>query len=268
MNNQEYVESLERFLEASNEDWTDVEAIHDALRTHRPEAVTQPARRPFRVLDIGAGNGKKTANLLSLLTPRQVELDSIEPTPEQYRLLKKTRQEQGARGACIPQTFQEAALHQKYDLILALHSLYQFPRNDDGTLAGLERIAKLLSPRGVGVIIHEDLQSGLQTMKDELRSTFGHPESTRTDYITRTLDKHSIPYTVDGVAKARIPLTELLAESDCSVGRSFSFLFSDRLGHNPLTEQHHKEIGAYVRSHYGAHGYIPTQNRIILVDPN
>lgn len=69
---------------------------------------------------------------------------------------QKYAQENGKYlGQIYDTTLAEANLSGQYDIVVAFHSLYQFPRNPNDTIDGLEKASAVLKEEGLGVVCSE-----------------------------------------------------------------------------------------------------------------
>ena len=112
-----------------------------------------------RVLSIGCGDGTVDAAVADLLARpgRVLHYDGIEPHPASgRRFLDRLGQVSGVRAALSPTTFAGYdPAGRRYDLVLAVHSLYYVPDLADAIRAA----RRLLAPGGMLVVLHAPLSS-------------------------------------------------------------------------------------------------------------
>jgi SAM-dependent methyltransferase len=112
------------------------------------------AGSPTRVLSIGCGDGTVDVELARTLTRlgQPVRYDGIEPNPASGRLfLERLKQVAGVSASVGTSTLEEhAPAGRRYDVVLAVHSLYYVP----DLPKALESARDLLAPGGVLVVLH------------------------------------------------------------------------------------------------------------------
>jgi len=124
----------------------------------------------------------------------KITIDAIEPKLEQVEHLRENYKNTNFLGAIFTDTLGNALLEGKYDLVLILHSLYEFPRTIDDYILSLDRISKILANDGWGVIAIESPEGEFQKMKRELYPRFQKRQHLSLSLVTNTLDKIKIPY--------------------------------------------------------------------------
>ena len=263
---EEYVSSLEDFLEASREDVVDVDGILAQLPIYAyPLLQTLKDKGSGRVIDIGSGNGAKAIYLARKLQQMGIEVtvDLIEPKAEQIkRLVHNYRGEkQKYLGNIYQSTLGELQLDAHYDLALVIHSLYEFPRDNDETILSLDRLGQLVSVYGSGVIITEDSEGDFQKMKRELYPALGKKDPLDSDIIARTLEKFGIPFRVGDKIESQFNLDSFIDKSPIEIGKNMAFLFSDSLDDESLHEASYVQIGEWVKENIrqsNGHSYLWT----------
>ncbi|MGK7878097.1 MAG: hypothetical protein AB4426_33755 [Xenococcaceae cyanobacterium] len=175
-------------------------------------------------------------------------MDSIEPKAEQRkRLFAHYRVEnQKYFGQIYESSLGNLQLDDNYDLALVIHSLYEFPRDNDGTILSLEKLGDLIEDNGRGVIISEHPDGDFQKMKRELYPVLGKKAPLSLDIIARTLEKFRIPFRVGDQIDSRFYLDKVIDKSTLEIGKSMVFLFSDSLDNKPLNEDSYVQIGEWV----------------------
>jgi hypothetical protein len=246
-----YADGLDIFLNLSREDEMDIEGVASQFPLSAPGTLESLTSRA-RILDVGAGNGRKASLLARWLNGRGVraiEIDSLEPTPEQRERLERTHALAGHYSGTIHDVrFQDFSVSHPYDILLLSHALYQFPRAADGTLLHLDKLPSLLAPDGVGIILHEDPRGDLHRIKHALWEEMQRKEVPVTlDVVLRSLESHEIPYKIGESVEFGGELDQLYDWTDERIGQAFEFLFSNSLQEPALTPVHHRRIGGYVR---------------------
>jgi len=267
--NKKYVKSLEGFLANYSEDKIDVDGILAQLPTYASHFPIDKGNATL--LDIGAGNGAKSLYFAKALSSMGVQLriDSIEPKDEQRHRLKINHEQENNRylGKIYDVVLADAEIQDTYDFIFCIHSLYEFIRNDDGTIHSLEKIPSLLNKNGVGIIIVEHANGDFQQMKRELYPILGKQEPVSEDIIKQTLNAHNIHYQVGELIEFRFPLPNI-HKSATDLGKSVEFLFSDSLGF-VLSDSELPRIGKWIQKHVRSENgetYLWTPDSIFWID--
>ncbi len=285
--NKIYQESLDAFLKATNEDILDPLAIIVQASEYAEKLLykVEEKQPEIEILDIGSGNGRKSHTLAAWLGtpgigPHQIGLggtthkiftsektvprvDAIEPKQEQRLVLEETYRNSHFLREVYPTTLAEAPLSRKYDLVLALHSLYEFLRNEDGTIATFEKAFQYIKDDGVGVIVKEHPESDIQRLKKDLSSVLQRPFPLTPQAVEKTLKKHNIFYKQGRSVYFNFPIS--LDQDSLSLGKQFDFLFSQKLDDQTLNERDYKEIAQWVRQNIRRKGektYLSTANTI------
>lgn len=139
----------------------------------------QVARLPSRqvFVDAGAGNGKVTAWYADSFE----QTVAIEPNPH----LRRELAQRCPRATIVPATILEAPVGEPADFVLSSHVFYYIPA--EAWLANLERMASLLAPKGVLVVVLQNAGSdcmrlverfhgrrfSLRELADEFRAQHG-----------------------------------------------------------------------------------------------
>ena len=263
---EEYVSSLEDFLEASKEDVVDIDGILKQLPIYAyPLLQTLKYKGSGRIIDIGSGNGAKAIYLARRLQQIRIEVtvDLIEPKAEQIRRLVRNYRGENQKylGNIYQSTLGELQLDDHYDLALVIHSLYEFPRDNDETILSLDKLGQLVSVHGSGVIITEHSEGDFQKMKRELYPAFGKKAPLSSDIIARSLEKFKIPFRVGDKIESQFNLDSLIDKSPIEIGKNMAFLFSDSLNDEPLHEASYIQIGEWVKENIrqsNGHSYLWT----------
>ena len=132
----------------------------------------------IRRLDIGAGNGLKSLYFAKMLTDMDIKvvIDSIEPNRQLVAELKKNHEQEGNQylGRVWETTFAVAAIQKFYDIMFSIHSMYHFPRSDDGMILGLESIPGLMKSNSLFVVVSEyDRRDTFQKLKQKFYPRLG-----------------------------------------------------------------------------------------------
>lgn len=258
----EYVASLECFLTASNEDKVDVDAIIKQISDYINFDNLQK-KKNFKILDVGSGNGAKAIYFAKRLSERglTVLIDSIEPKKEQRDHLKINYEKEGNLylGKIYDTTLAQADLREgsAYDCIILIHSIYEFPRDDDGTVYSLEKIPDLLNENGIGIIIVEHVNGDFQKLKHEFYPRFNKKEPVSENIIRQTLEVHNIKYRQGELVEFEFLIGDVNSLSDFKIGQRMAFLFSDSLyllDSKQLSESELSAIGKWVRQHINHNG--------------
>ncbi len=248
-----YVPSLEDYLQSSSEDLLDAEHVFTQLQTLPFDFLTHwKGMKSITMLDIGAGNGVKALNLAKAIEREgiRVRIDSIEPNADQLRTLKQQHARENGKylGQIYETTLAEANLSGQYDIVIVFHSLYQFPRNPDDTIDGLEKAHSALKEEGLGVVINEfSLKDTFQKMKHELYPRFRMRTPVSEKVIQKSFAHHQIPCQVAKAFQFKYWLGNISAKSDLELGQALDFLLSERLDSEPLSENEYAQVGRWVR---------------------
>lgn len=248
----EYVEGLEHFLESSGEDTADIDGILEQFPDFAGSTLENlKSKGSGRILDIGSGNGAKAIHLAHALQGLGIDvvIDSLEPKAEQREGLTKNYQGEDQRffGTVSGQPLGEIQLDKKYDLALAIHSLYEFPRDEKEGLLSLDSLGNIVSDQGAGVIVVEHPEGDFQRMKRELYPAFGKKAPVSQSVVTKSLEAAGVPYKVGGKIEFKFSLNEMLDKPEYEIGKAMAFLFSDSLSDQSLTENDFQTIGRWVK---------------------
>ncbi len=270
----EYVEGLESFLQASNEDEADINAIVAQMPNYSPDFYQRVIKRDnMRILDVGSGNGAKAIRLGRWFLSKgcRVRIDSIEPKEEQRKkLLQNYSMNQDIFGRVYPLTFNQIPLGRDFDLVLFIHSLYEFPRNRDGTIDGLGKLREVTKDDGVGVIVTEHKDGDFRKIKNKLYPCFGLDEPVNEMVIERTLEACKLRYRKGEKVEFKFDLGQQI-DSDYGLGKSLGFLFSDSLEGRSFSKEEYIKIGEIVRKNLRRNGndyHLNTEDLIIWVYNN
>lgn len=247
-----YVENLEHFLESSGEDTVDVDGILEQFPNFASTTLENLKTRGFgKVLDIGSGNGAKAIYLAKKLQELGINavVDSIEPKAEQRTGLTKNYQGENKKffGKVFEQQFGNVQADD-YDLALAIHSLYEFPRDEEGNILTLDSFGNIVSENGAGVIVVEHPEGDFQKMKREIYPKLGKQLPVSQSVVQKSLEIAGIPHKVGDKIEFRFPLNSIIGKTEPEIGKAMSFLFSDSLGEQPLTDTDYQMIGHWVKS--------------------
>ncbi|MCP3941743.1 MAG: class I SAM-dependent methyltransferase [Desulfobacteraceae bacterium] len=252
MKNQEkYIASLENFLEHSNEDKTDIDGVFKQLPFGTIDKLQ--GQKNIKILDVGSGNGAKAIYFADLFFKKglDVRIDSLEPRAKQRHKLRIKHENEGKQyaGQIYPTTLGQAKISKTYDFVLLIHSLYEFPRNDDGTIDCLDNIPRLLKPHGLGIIIIEDADGDFQKLKNRFYPALGKKSPVSERIIIQTLESQGIKYKKGGRIDFEFSLGDIASITDHELGKNMEFLFSDTLTNSFLSGSELSDIGIWVKKH-------------------
>jgi SAM-dependent methyltransferase len=250
---QEYVTGLELFLDVSHEDILTPEAIIAQLPAFAPDFLKNiKDLKTLRILDIGAGNGKKAIYLAKNFQEKhphlQIIIDCLEPKLEQRESLVKNYQNTPFLGEVFADTLENANFSKTYNLVIVLHSLYEFPRTSQNQILSLERLKEIISPHGCCVIAIEHPEGDFQKMKRELYPIFGKKSPLSLSLVTSTLAMANLSYQVGNIIDYNSPLDYLLKLPEAEIGKQLAFLFSASLIDYPLKDQQYEIVGQWVKN--------------------
>ena len=280
-----YVFGLSNFLKYSNEDTLETSVLAERLPMHASKTL-QGIRNEQEawILDVGAGNGKKTRLLVDFLRkedPLFTLVDSIEPMAEQRSLLKSTLHE---AQYSVARTYQDtfavvapklsARFHEKfpsekpgsgvYDFACFFHSLYQFPQSN-GLLPDLLQLPKLLAPDGAAIILHQAPESDSRRLRDDLFPKMFEDNGPVTYEQVRASLENAGLRLVDG-GELVVPFTYSRSADSMLLGRQFSFLLMNKLDLSCTAEQY-RTIGAYVRKNFSG-GKLRSVDKLLFAFPS
>lgn len=253
MSEKEYVESLARFLTFSCEDKIVIDGILKQLPAYASSTLEDLRLKGYgRIIDIGSGNGAKAIYLAHRLRDLGINviIDSLEPKAEQRARLAENYQGENINflGAVYGITLGDIQISGTYDLVLVIHSLYEFPRNHEGEISSLGSLGHMISERGAGILIIEHPEGDLQKMKRELYPSFGKKMPISRDILLRSLQTACIPYTLGDTIEVTFYLDKIINEHDAKIGKTMSFLFSDSLDDRSLTDNEYCTVGRWVKA--------------------
>jgi len=153
--------------------------------------------KQFRILDIGAGEGSPSLMLLNKLNDNcSTGIDFIEPSPFlrwelKKNLLKKRVPAMNYR--IVPKTFQNFESENYYDVILAINSLCGYMEWD---LYQLERILKMLNPKGVCVLILQSQNGEYKRIQKSINEGRYLSSMLDAEQLEEMLTIHTISYSL------------------------------------------------------------------------
>lgn len=253
MRENEYVEGLEHFLAFSGEDTADVDSILEQLPTYAGSTLADlQSKGSGRVLDIGSGNGAKAIYLARRLQNLNISIvvDSLEPKAGQRARLAENYQGENKQflGAVSGKTLEELKTSETYDLALAIHSLYEFPRNNEGDILPLDSLNYIISERGAGIIIIEHPEGDFQRMKRAIYPSFGKRLPVSQNILVKSLKTARIPYKIGDTIEGRFCLDRIIDAQEDKIGKIMSFLFSQSLDDQSLTDDGYCTVGRWVKN--------------------
>ena len=273
---EEYVTGLEAFLDSSEEDRLIEEAIVKQLPSFAPELCNYMQNgEGIRILDVGSGNGQKAIFLAKVITTKKqninIVIDSLEPKEEQRKHLYERYANTHFMGRVFNDTLAKANFGWLYDLVIILHSLYEFYRDSQGKILSLDRLGKIMFPHGCAVIAIEHPDGDFQRMKKALYPQFGKMPAVSLSIICETLAAANIPYQVGEIIDYNFPINDILALPEEEIGKHLAFLFATSLSEPNLTEEQYQIIGEWVKSNKRIDGesfYLHTPDILIWIYPN
>jgi SAM-dependent methyltransferase len=273
---QEYVTGLELFLDASHEDILTPEAIIEQLPKFAPDFLKNlKDLETLTILDIGSGNGQKAIYLAQKLQEKnphlQIIIDSLEPKLEQREHLAKNYQNTPFLGQVFDATLANANFCKSYELVIILHSLYEFPRDVQNQILSLDRLKQIISPHGCCVIAIEHPEGDFQKMKRELYPNFGKKIPLSLPLVTTTLEAAKFSYQIGDIIDYNSPLNHLLHLSEAEIGQKLAFLFSESLLDYPLKDEQYTIVGQWVKNNQRVQDeliYLHTPDILIWVYPH
>ena len=265
-NQKQYVEGLEDFCEASEENGIDVNGIMKQFPEFSPKVWAKILYgRNVRILDIGSGNGEKALRLcerINDLEKARPKVDLIEPNSEQRERLESNlglwvrrgvSHYQGNVFPCILQDFNPKN-NGRYDIIMFLHSLYQFPRDEKGNIVGIEKVKYLMTDDGCGIVVLEDDEGYFRRMKRELFPLFGKTNLLSIKDVERSFCDKGFSTKLGNKIDMKLYLDKFEGLSDLELGRTFGFLFSTAFNEHDLNEEQYTEVGRWMRGNYISEG--------------
>lgn len=248
----EYVKGLEHFLESSGEDTVDIDGILEQFPLFAGTTLENlKAKGSGRILDIGSGNGAKAIYLAHKLQELGVSvvIDSIEPKAEQRMGLDKNYQGENQKffGRVFEQQLGGTQVD-NYDLALAIHSLYEFPRDERGNILTLDSFGNIVSENGVGVIIVEHPEGDFQRMKQEIYPKLGKRSPVSQSVVQKSLEMSGVPHKPGDKIEFRFPLNLVMDKTELEIGKTMFFLFSDSINNQSLAETDYQMIGRWVKN--------------------
>lgn len=247
-----YVDTLEAFLHASTEDRVDVQALLEQLPIYAPELYKKiQMEKSITILDVGTGNGEKAFLLAEALRENGVvvTLDGVEPKAEQCRRLEENakRHPTVAYRTLSQTTLEALTTETHYDLIIAIHSVYEFPKDSNQDIS-LQPLKQMLAENAAVAVILEHPEGDFQSMKREIYPLLGKCAPVNAGTVSRALASAGLPACIGERVPFQFPIQD--AEGDAeTIGRSMGFLFSDDLKENPLSKENFAVIGDWVKAH-------------------
>lgn len=281
----QYVEGLEAFFAASNENMKDVDGIIKQMPEYAPRVWERiQGGEQLRILDVGSGNGEKSLLLGEEIRERwkvKPQIDFIEPTSEQRLRLLRRLIGFAEQGIIYNGTVFSATLHdfksqdnRKYDVVLFLHSLYQFPKDKDGIISDLGKVKDLVSEDGSAIAVLEDYEADFQRMKRELYPIFGRTNLISIYDVERSFQSAGFSVKRGNKIDVKLSLDKLhdfKNIGDLELGTILGFLFSTGLHEHDLTEEQYAKVGRWVRANLKSDqsdgNYLDSANAVLWVYP-
>lgn len=271
-----YMKGVTAFLQITGEDVLDVDGILAQLPECHPYFIPLIKRKKeIKILNVGSGNWGKPLHLARRLKEMGVMavVDFIEPKLEQRRKLLENFEGENSEhfGRIYPKTIDDAECHCEYDIVTALHTLYESPRNKDGTVSTLKKIMCSLADDGLCIFIVEDSRGDFQKMKKALYPSLGKRDPVSLEVLEKSLKKEKIPYKVGKPIEFNFNLDKFRNESEEELGEHMGFLFSDSLDCPPLNIEQCKMVGKWVRKNTRRNGrseYLWTPDIVVFARKN
>lgn len=241
------------------EDTSSIDGLLGQLQDNCPDFIPLLKRkREIRILNVGSGNWKKLLYFARKLKEMGVNavVDFIEPKLEARRTLLECLEGEnsGHFGRICPKSIEDAESRCEYDVLTALHTLYESPRGKDGAISTLKTMESLLAEGGLCIFIIEDGRGDFQKMKRAIYPSFGKMEPVSMEVVEKSLKKEKIAYAVGKPIEFRFSLDKWKGASDEELGEKMGFLFSDSLDCPPLSPQQCKIVGKWVRKNSRKNG--------------
>ncbi|MCH7826563.1 MAG: class I SAM-dependent methyltransferase [Bacteroidetes bacterium] len=218
----------------------------------------------FRILDIGAGEGSPTLMLLHKLNDKNsTGIDFIEPSPFLRRELKINllkKRVPAINYRIIPKTFQDFEGENYYDVILAINSLCGYM---EGDLYQLERILKMLKPKGICVLILQSRYGEYKKVQKLINEGKYLSPMLDAEELEEMLTIHTISYSFTSF-KARLVID---LSKDCIVKNNgvLSLLLREDFSH--MLKQDKKRSLDVLYNYIIAEKYnLEIQNKIFIID--
>ncbi len=275
-NEKRYMKGVTAFLQITGEDALDVDGVLSQLPTHYPYFIPLLKRKKkIKILNVGSGNWGKPLYLARRLKEMGITavVDFIEPKLEQRRKLLENFEGENSEhfGRIYPKTVEDAEGNCEYDIITALHTLYESPRGRDGAISILKKIGSFLAEDGLCIFIVEDSRGDFQKMKKALYPSFGKREPVSREILEKSLKKEKITYQVGKPIEFKFNLDKWGGANEEELGEHMGFLFSDSLDCPPLNPQECKTVGKWVRKNARKDGkseYLWTPDIVIWARKN
>jgi hypothetical protein len=247
----EYVDGLEHFLDASHEDEADIEGLWAQFPRFAPQTWAHLKKVGLcSMLDVGAGNGAKAVALAQKLNVAEVavQVHSIEPRAEQRAHLLETHRRLGNcfLGKVHDRPVGEAGAVGTHDLVLLIHSLYEFPRHKDGSIASLDVLPHLMTDNGVAVVMIEHPEGDFQKMKRALYPFLGKMAPVSKAALEATLRRLDLRHDIGDIIKFNFDLNDVMDQELEDIGHVMAFLFSDSLDDGLLGVDALRLIGQWI----------------------
>lgn len=215
-----YVQSLEWFLEKSYQDERVSGALAAALLGRLPSMP--------RILSIGPGNGRKERYICESLERKGYTpvVDMIEPKPTQRKLLQDTFHDGKYVGKISEEPF-PSGNNIGYDALLAVHSLYEFPL-ENNIVPAFSEFPQVLRQGGTIAVVVEKEGNDLQKLKRAVTGDEGLNET----IIRQSFEHTGIPYQREEECILALPLGK---EQRTNPADHFGFLFSQGINDDSIS---------------------------------
>lgn len=202
-------------------------------------APALPAKSPFTVLSVGAGNGDFDRRFLPILKARQQNLEyvMVEPNAAFCRQLRENLADQTADGVRVeidPLSFEDFAIRRPFDLVHFTHCLYYIPDRQ----GAIDHALQAIGPDGLVLIFHQTPWGIDQVQQRFLKRVKGSDqEMFCSQEIQEILENRRIPFHLE-VLESHIDVTDCFRPGAAEGEALLSFfLESDVRGLNPALKQ-------------------------------
>ena len=242
--NKLFVESLQSFLEKTQEDKIVVKGIISEFPDFASQTLEKILKQGFvKILDIGAGNGMKALLLSDYFKNQNIKviLDAVEPKKEQIDLLENHYQNTDYLRTVFDKPFDEAELKETYDIVLVIHSLYEFSMQEDGTFLSMEKIYSCIADDGVIIITMKDTYDDLEYLKYDLLPQLNRNVTISQESIEKTLHKLNIAFVTS--KPLEMPFMVDKNKPALDIGYELNFMLSSSLEDRALLDTECEALG-------------------------
>ena len=240
---------------------TQTKEILRRLQGDRRGFLSLMKKKRVRILNIGSRHPERPLRLARAFRRMGLSpvVDFMEPSLAKRRMLLKISETDysGHFGRIYPKTIEDAESNREYDIITALHALYESPRNRDGTISTLKKTISFLEEGGLCAFSLNTPESDFQKIREAFFPSFGKREPISISILEKSLKKDKIPYEIGTPAESIFSLNPCKNESEEALGKRMEFLFSDSLDSPPLTGEQCKTLGRWIRKNSSSASWRP-----------